>query len=277
MGIFQNAGVLASSFIHGQGVGPSTERRLWRSGAHDWPAFLALARGGRLRGKRMVQLAEVVQASQAALAAGHIEFFGERLPPAELWRLHGSFSQQAAYFDIETTGLSPGLDVVTVVGLYDGRSFQAFVRGQNLDDFPRAAASHALLVSYNGATFDLPFLQATFQGFAPRAHLDLRYPLARLGYRGGLKEIERRAGIRRPGHLAELSGFDAVRLWHEHERGDAEALATLIAYTREDVVNLSALADLVAAQMPAQLGFPGARELSRGGGERGDAAMRCCP
>ncbi len=248
--------MLSSSFIHGQGVGPSTERRLWRSGAHDWESFLALARRGRLRGSRMARLTEMVKASQAALDTGQIEFFGERLPPSELWRLHGPFASRAAYFDIETTGLSPGVDVVTVVGLFDGRHFQAFVRGQNLDEFPSAAARHALLVSYNGATFDLPFLQATFPDFAPRAHLDLRYPLARLGYRGGLKEIERRAGIRRPGHLAELSGFDAVRLWHEHVQGDASALDTLLAYTREDVVNLASLAQMVAAEMPAQIGFP---------------------
>ncbi len=251
--------MLASSFIHGQGVGPSTERRLWRSGAHDWDSFLALASGGRLRGHRMTRLAEVVRASQEALDAGRIEFFGERLPPGELWRLHGPFASRAAYFDIETTGLSPGTDVVTVVGLYNGQGFQAFVRGENLEDFPRAAARHPLLVSYNGATFDVPFLQATFPDFAPRAHLDLRYPLARLGYRGGLKEIERRTGIRRPGHLAELSGFDAVRLWHAHVAGDASALSTLLAYTREDVVNLATLAGLVAAEMPAQIGFPGAR------------------
>ena len=60
----------------------------------------------------------------------------------------------------------------------------------------------------NGATFDVPFLQTAFPRFKPLAHLDLRYPLRRLGLTGGLKEIERTAGIKRPRHLREVDGFD---------------------------------------------------------------------
>lgn len=246
--------MLDRSFIHAPGVGPSTERTLWRSGARDWETFLDLRRAGKLRGGRMDRIARIVEESQQALRIGAIEFFDERLPRGELWRLHTQFGARAAYFDIETTGLSPGLDVVTVVGLYDGGEFQVFVRGKNLDDFPRVAATFPLLVSYNGATFDVPFLQATFPRFQPRAHLDLRYPLARLGYRGGLKEIERKVGIRRPRHLAELDGFDAVLLWRAHERGDRRALATLIEYTQQDVVNLATLARLVSKEMPDHVG-----------------------
>lgn len=247
--------MLASSFIHAQGVGPTTERSLWEAGARDWGSFLAMHREGRLPGGKMARLARVVEESRHALDHGRVEFFGDRLPRGELWRLHRAFGHQAAYFDIETTGLNPGTDVVTVVGLYAADGFQVFVRGQNLDDFPAAAARYPLLVSYNGATFDVPFLEATFPSFAPRAHLDLRYPLVRLGYRGGLKEIERQAGIRRPGHLAELDGFDAVLLWRRHRAGDRTALPTLIEYTREDVVNLATLAELVAREMPARVGW----------------------
>ncbi len=250
--------MLGSSFIHGDGVGPSTERALWRSGARDWDAFLDLHRAGVLRGGRMGRLARLVEESRQALRGDAIEFFGDRLPRGEQWRLFTHFGSRAAYVDIETTGVSPGLDVVTVVGLYDGAAVEMFVRGKNLGEFPKAAARYPLLVSYNGATFDVPFLQATFPSFQPRAHLDLRYPLARLGYKGGLKEIERTVGIRRPRHLADLSGFDAVMLWHAHQRGDRHALATLIAYTREDVVNLASLAQLVAREMPGCVGFPSA-------------------
>src|SRR5438067_1792832 len=127
--------MLDCSFIHAKGVGPATERALWRSGARDWNAFLHLHKAGHLVGGRMDRIARLVEESQEALRSGAVEFFGERLPRGELWRLHPHFGSRAAYFDIETTGLSPGTDVVTVVGLYDGERFQGFVRGQNLEDF----------------------------------------------------------------------------------------------------------------------------------------------
>ena len=43
----------------------------------------------------------------------------------------------------------------------------------------------------------------------------------------------------------DLSGRDAVRLWHEYERGDRDALETLVSYNRADTENLRALADAV--------------------------------
>ena len=45
-------------------------------------------------------------------------------------------------------------------------------------------------------------------------------------------------GIGRSDKTAGLTGFDAVRLWNRYERGDEEALDTLINYNAEDVVNL---------------------------------------
>ena len=41
-------------------------------------------------------------------------------------------------------------------------------------------------------------------------------------------------------------------------RGDRRALDTLIEYTREDVVNLASLAQLVSREMPDRVGFQSA-------------------
>ena len=59
--------MINSSFIHAQGVGSSTERALWRSGARDWDAFLRLHGAGLLPGGRMDRLARIVEQSRAAL------------------------------------------------------------------------------------------------------------------------------------------------------------------------------------------------------------------
>lgn len=226
----------------------------------DWESFLDLHRDGVLPQRGLGRIAPLVKESKDALACQSIEFFAERLPPREQWRLYPDFSARAAFVDIETTGLSAGYDQITVIGLYDGDTFRAFVRGKDLDQFPAVAAGYALLVSYNGSTFDIPFLQATFPGFRPRAHLDLRYPLRRLGHKGGLKEVERGLGIHRPDHVREVDGFEAIRLWGEYLRGRRQALDLLVEYCRHDVVNLLTLARTVTTEMPRVVGFSSAAD-----------------
>jgi uncharacterized protein YprB with RNaseH-like and TPR domain len=62
----------------------------------------------------------------------------------------------------------------------------------------------------------------------------------RRGIRGGLKQIEQQFGITR--RSTGLTGRDAPRLWHEYDtNGDEQALAALLEYNREDVVNLALL------------------------------------
>ena len=144
--------------------------------------------------------------------------------------------------DIETTGFR-GQGYITVIGLYDGKTSEVFVKGKNLGDFRKEIRKYALLVTYNGKQFDLPFIRDTF-GELPRhlGHIDLRYPLKRLGYTGGLKIVEGRLGLNRDEALGCLDGLCAVWLWQEYERENKKALDTLIRYNLEDVVALPSLA-----------------------------------
>jgi uncharacterized protein YprB with RNaseH-like and TPR domain len=245
--------MLRHTFVHAEGIGSTLEARLWSAGVRTWDGFREHVQSGRLAGARYQRLLPFIERSREALAAGESEFFYRHLPSREHWRLYPEFGDRAAYFDIETTGLMRGFDDITVVGLWAGGSFRSFLRGKNLDEFPEAAAAYPLLVSFNGAQFDLPFLRAAFPGFEPRAHLDIRFPLARLGYRGGLKEIERSLGIDRPAGIRNLDGFDAVILWHEYRRGNGAALDRLIEYLEYDVRNLEPLAQLVARELSGQL------------------------
>ena len=65
-----------------------------------------------------------------------------------------------------------------------------------------------------------------------------------IGYSGGLKSIERQAGIQRDDDLKEVDGYEAVRLWYKYKRGDSEALRTLLRYNQADIENLKILMDL---------------------------------
>jgi uncharacterized protein YprB with RNaseH-like and TPR domain len=202
-------------------------------------------------------LAEHLPESERTLVEGDARYFQMLLGSSHLWRLYGDFRHRVAYLDIETTGLSFGLDDITVIGLYDGASTKNFFLGENLDDFAQEIARYSLIVTFNGACFDLPFLRTRFpafdQGFA---HLDLRYLLRRLGYSGGLKRIERELGMDRPGALGELDGYCAVLLWKKHLQGRKGALDTLLRYNLEDVVNLERLAEFAYNLMAATIPIP---------------------
>lgn len=248
--------MLQHTFIHLRGVGAATERDLWRRGFRSWDEFLTGCRTWRLANRPLRQLEPAVLAAQAALGKGDIEYFERALPPSERWRMYPDFADRVGFVDIETTGLQPRVDQITVIGLLARGRYQSFVRGQNLAQFPAAAMECDLLVTFNGASFDLPFLRHQFPRLRVRAHLDLRYPLNRLGLWGGLKVAEGAVGVRRPRALRDLNGFDAIRLWRDHTRGRKGALKTLLAYAQADVEGLPRLAALVAQRLPALIGAP---------------------
>jgi uncharacterized protein YprB with RNaseH-like and TPR domain len=234
--------MLKRTFIHLPGVGPRREAHFWRQGLATWEDFLAARRLRGLSRDRLGWLQGELQGSLDHLSDA--AYFAARLQAGEHWRLFRQFRPRTAYLDIETTGtVWPGL-LVTVVGLYDGRNMRQFIQGRNLQQFPRVLAEFDLLVTFNGTQFDLPVLKAYFpQLKLPPAHVDLRFLMARLGFRGGLKKIEPRFGIRRPKAVNGMDGYMAVLLWQRYQRGDRGALELLLTYNREDVINLEVLMD----------------------------------
>ncbi len=221
-----------------------TEKRLWEAGLEDWDLALDCREAPRgFSGARWAEAQRSLEESRQNLERREHRFFARTLASAEHWRALPEFSNRRAFLDIETTGMGSWAQV-TVVGLYDGQRTRSYIAGENLDEFCEDVEQYALLATFNGATFDLPFLCRRFPRM-PRdfLHVDLRYVLRRLGYSGGLKAIERRLGMTREPDLAELSGEDAVRLWQEHLAGDAEALERLVRYNAADVENLELLID----------------------------------
>ena len=130
------------------------------------------------------------------------------------WRLFPEFRDTMAYLDIETTGLDRYYNTITTIALYDGQSIKIYVRGQNLEDFIEDIQKYKVIVSYNGKSFDVPFLEHYFNIRLDHAHIDLRYVFYSLGFKGGLKGCERQLGMDR-GDLSDIDGFFAVLLWDE--------------------------------------------------------------
>jgi uncharacterized protein YprB with RNaseH-like and TPR domain len=222
------------------GVGAKTERRLWESGIETWDDLIS-RRPAHLPAAKVDRLRRAAEESLERLEADDAGYFHASLPSDQQWRVFPEFRHRAAFVDIETTGLGGPGDYITTIVLYDGQELKHYVRDDNLQDFVAEIDAYRVLVTYNGKCFDVPFIRDYFGIAVPHAHIDLRYVLASLGYRGGLKGCERQLGLDRQ-ELADVDGFFAVLLWFDYlKNNNAHALETLLAYNAHDVVNLSTL------------------------------------
>lgn len=241
--------MLTSTFIHAQGVGATTEQRIWQSGVTDWQSFLAEHSEINISERQKAMLVPVVEESVARYAAADYRYFAKAMPSREHWRAFGDLGTKAAYVDIETTGMGIG-SAITVIGLYDGVTTKSYIKGYNLEEFAADVEQYPLLVTYAGASFDLPHLRYAFKGTPlDQLHMDLCPTLRRIGYKGGLKSIEEQLGLTREDGIKGLSGWDAIRLWEEWEFGNKASLDTLVEYNRADVENLKWLAEFAYREL----------------------------
>lgn len=152
-----------------------------------------------------------------------------------------------AYLDIETTGLSPQYNEITVVGIYicngDIAKFIYLVGNDiTVDNILDALKGVSVIYTYNGRSFDLPFIHSCLGVNLAEMfeHHDLMYDCWSNNLYGGFKAVERQLGIER--RLTEVNGYQAVRLWWRYvDSFDLDALNTLLEYNKEDVLNLKTL------------------------------------
>ena len=243
--------MLEQSFCHIPGIGVKSEQGLWAAGIHHWRE---VAGHPGLPPRRAALLTQHADESLARFTERDVRYFAERLPANQHWRLFPHFRDRIAYLDIETTGLGNPGDHITTIALYDGQTIRHYVHGDNLPQFKDDILAYDLLVTFNGKCFDIPFIMSSFNMPLLTPHIDLRYVLASLGYRGGLKQIEHTLGFDR-GDLADIDGYFAVILWYDYiNKGNHAALETLLAYNMVDTVNLETLMvyayNLKVAQTP---------------------------
>lgn len=179
----------------------------------------------------------------------------------EWWR-------RVVFFDIETTGLSGGAGTVAFLagcGWFDDDGFvvrQYFLAGPSgerpmLDALGRVFDDASLLVTYNGRTFDLPFMETrwAYHRSAPPTedlpHFDMlpiarrlwsRRASARPGEDEGcsLTALERRIlDFHRHG---DVPGFEIpARYFHFLRSGDPGSVGAVLEHNRLDIVSLAAV------------------------------------
>lgn len=231
--------MLEHTFCHISGLGLKTEKLLWQAGIRRWDDWRNPP-PVRMKTSCPNEIPSVIENSRRALTADPA-FFTSRLATSEHWRIFPHFRGKTAFLDIETTGLADSSEITTIA-VYDGSEIHVFVNGRNLEQFPEFIEAFQVLVTYNGRTFDIPFIERFFRIRLRQAQIDLRYVLARLGFKGGLKGCEKKLGMSR-GQLEGVDGYFAVLLWNEYANyNDERALETLLAYNIEDTVNLERLA-----------------------------------
>lgn len=251
--------MLTSTFVFLNGIGPSTERRLWQDGALHWEDFLDRPSFPGISSARKTLYDRTILDAQTHLNAGNACYFKTSLKSRDHWRLFDHFRHRTLYLDIETTGMSARDGQITVVGLYRNGRMSSLLRGDSLTEerLHDELARTDLLVTFFGSGFDIPYLQAKFPRLdLSKPHFDLCFAARRLGLQGGLKSIERELCIDREADLTGMDGWEAVHLWAQWQSGDEASLDRLLRYNAADTRNLEPLAELLYERLVARLGPP---------------------
>jgi uncharacterized protein YprB with RNaseH-like and TPR domain len=239
--------LISQAFLHFPGIGPARLAQLQAAAICCWAD--AIDSPDRIPISLRKPLLDECHRCLAALEAGDVRYFVDQFAPQDKWRILAHFFEQITYFDIETEGLAYEAPITVIACWHRGR-LQTFTEHENLDAFLDLLDDVTLLASFNGSSFDLPRILETFHIPAlPCPHLDLRWICHHRGWKGGLKEITQRLGIRRPADLEHVEGDAAVRLWHLWLNArDQNSRELLLRYCSADTLLLVMLANRLTAR-----------------------------
>jgi uncharacterized protein YprB with RNaseH-like and TPR domain len=196
------------------------------------------------------------------------------------------WSRRIVFFDIETTGLSGGAGTVAFLagcGWFDDDGFrvrQFFLAGPAgeramLEALAGVLSDASLLVTFNGRTFDVPFMEMrwAFHRAAPPTdeipHVDLLPAARRLWKRrettsaleGGCNLTSLERAVLDVHRVGDVPGFEIpARYFHFLRTGDRPAVEPVLEHNRRDIVSLAALmshALWLAHEGPAACREPG--------------------
>lgn len=222
---------------------------------------------------RIRQVGEDISDDAPAVTARYLEIAGRQSwPLISLIRDPGPAmakrisNNQVCFLDIETTGLSPNT-YVFLCGLMfveDGRlvAEQLFARDYSeevamLRYLDGIVTRYPMVVTYNGAGFDVPFLQtrmavARVRAIQPFEHVDL-IEAARDSFTGilencKLETVERH--LRKRGRTGDIAGRDIPEAYHEFVRTrDARRIKRILYHNRMDLLAMVYLVNHLADRL----------------------------
>jgi len=162
--------------------------------------------------------------------------------------LYEAHKDKAVCLDIETDGICGRITVVGFSRCGEGEiDYTGLVldRDLGLETVATALRGAGLLITFNGVKHDLPRLRAAFPelNLASIPVLDLYLIAKRLGLKARLTTLEAMFGISRPDPRTARHHI-ATRLWRRWVKfRDPGALDLLVAYNRQDTINLYPLAE----------------------------------
>lgn len=259
----RTASAVTRALKHLPGIGPGRELTLRAEGAGDWLTLRSEARRF-FKGRKLDALLRSLDWCLDRWEAQDYRYFAGILHSSERWRLTDVFHPDVTYFDIEATGggSPPETTSTAICFLHQGTLLQEYDYGRKRLLLERIQDEAKLLCTYNGLSYDVPFLREEF-GFALDApHVDLCPWLRRQGFKGGLKAIQHSQTHLRQRLYPDVNGYDAVRLWRLHEQDVPDALDALLTYNAEDVLILPGLlVDAYGRELAADPA-PGLRPLT---------------
>ena len=249
--------MIKNSFIFLERVGKKLEQNIWKNGIYDWDSFLKIRKiKGLSKSRKMYYDRKVIDAKKALYNIDS-SYFNDLLPQSEIWRIYEFFKEDAVFLDLETTGLNKNNNDITVFGLYDGINTKIMIDGINLDYnlLKKELKKYKLIVTFNGASFDLPFVEKIYPDLIPKIpHFDVKVLANKLGLKGGLKNIEKTLGIKRTNIIEKFHGGDALTLWKMYRAtNDDYYLNLLVEYNEYDLINLKIVAEYCFKKMKEKI------------------------
>jgi len=239
--------MIQNSFIFLERVRNGLENNIWQQGINDWDSFLSKDKVKGISKSRKLYYNRKIIEARKALYNFDSSYFLKVMPKSEYWRLYDFFRDEAVYLDIETTGLDFKNNDITMIGLFNGIETKTMIKGINFDlkELKNELKKYKLMVTFNGSSFDIPFINKLYPGLLPNIpNFDLRTITDRLGLRGGLKQIEKQLGIKRNKIIEKFYGGDVLTLWKMYRStGDDYYLKLLVEYNEEDIINLKTIAE----------------------------------